>query len=326
MAPKINLLCTCVGRRVSVLKAFRLAAKQLGINLRLLGADCSPTAPALHITDKYFIVPSLEDESYMPTLLEICRAEKVDMAIPFTDWELPAMSANRARFKRVGTRVVVSTPNVIEICRDKRNTYQFLKANGFDTPRLYSHNKAVKGPFPFFMKPRYGSAARNIHFVGDRPTLEFYHHRSPEHVIQEFIRGEEFTVDVLADFSGKALCAVPRQRLEVRAGEVSKGLTVKHRDIMAQSMRLVNELKGCRGVITTQCFLTPKNEIKFIEMNPRFGGGIPLAIRAGANFPKWLLQMHLGKKPDIKPDAWRDGLLMLRYDEAIFVDEDKLQK
>lgn len=83
-------------------------------------------------------------------------------------------------------------------------------------------------------------------------------------------------------------------------------------------MELVAALGECVGVVTLQCFLTVDGRVRFIEINPRFGGGVPLAIRAGADFPRWLIEEHLGRQPDIAPEAWQDGLVMLRYDEAVF--------
>jgi carbamoyl-phosphate synthase large subunit len=65
--------------------------------------------------------------------------------------------------------------------------------------------------------------------------------------------------------------------------------------------------------------LTEDKKIKFIEINPRFGGGAPLSIKAGANFPKWILAEVIRKKPQIKFDGFKDGLTMLRYDAEIWL-------
>ena len=105
--------------------------------------------------------------------------------------------------------------------------------------------------------------------------------------------------------------------------------------MIEQSKMLVESLGAGPGVITIQCFLT-KSKIKskitdrgpagteqiiFIEINPRFGGGIPLSIKAGANFPLWILRLWLGQKPRIRQTGWRDGLTMLRYDEAVWFEK-----
>jgi carbamoyl-phosphate synthase large subunit len=128
-------------------------------------------------------------------------------------------------------------------------------------------------------------------------------------------------LDVLIDFDGKTRCVVPRLRIETRAGEVSKGMTVKHPGIIAAGKKVAEALPGPVGCITVQCFLTMSGDIVFIEINPRFGGGCPLSFAAGADFPKWIIQMVRGEIPDIRLDGWQDGLVMLRYDEGIFVDK-----
>jgi carbamoyl-phosphate synthase large subunit len=172
--------------------------------------------------------------------------------------------------------------------------------------------------FPYFLKPWDGHASKGNAVVRNREELRFYAGRIPNCIVQEFVPGQEYTVDVLVDFAGQVRCVVPRLRIETRTGEVSKGMTVKHPEIIAQSQRLVEELGAGPGVITIQCFLTPDQQIKFIEINPRFGGGVPLSIKAGADFPRWLLQLWLGQAPRIPLTGWRDGLVMLRYDEAIW--------
>ena len=116
-------------------------------------------------------------------------------------------------------------------------------------------------------------------------------------------------------------CVVPRKRIEVRAGEVSKGQIVKHPAIMKQAAKLVEALGAGPGVITLQLFLTRDKKLKFIEINPRFGGGAPLSIKAGANFPKWILQELLASKTNIRFDGFRDKLTMLRYDDEVWVEK-----
>lgn len=318
MGKSVNILLTCIGRRVGLLLAFRRAMAGLGLEGRLIGADHSPLAAAFHLADEGVLVPPVEEPGYVEALLDVCRRRDVGLVVPLIDWELPVLAAARDRFAAVGARLAISSPRVVDICRDKQATHQFLKANQFDTPAVLPYREAVKGPFPLFVKPRYGSSAKDVHFVPDRKSLEFYHKSDVETVIQEFVEGHEYTVDVYAGLDGAARLAVPRRRLEVRGGEVAKAQTVRQREIIDESLRLVAALGEARGVITIQCFLRPDGRIQFIEMNPRFGGGVPLAIAAGADFPRWLIEEHLGRRPEIDPQAWQDGLLMLRYDGEVF--------
>ena len=325
MADTLNTLLTCVGRRVALLEAFRRAMADLGVKGRLYGADHSALAPGFHVADEGLLVPSVSGPDYVEALLDLCKRYEIGLVVPLIDWELEALAAARARFAKIGVRLVISSPKVVDICRNKQQTFEFLKAHGFGTPEVIPVDKAVKGPFPLFMKPRYGSSAKDVHFVPDQEALAYYMRGAGSAcIIQEFVRGKEYTVDVYAGLDGVPRVAVPRRRIEVCGGEVAKARTVRHPEIIRQSMRLVEALGECCGVVTLQCFLTPSDEIKFIEMNPRFGGGVPLAIRAGADFPLWLIEEHLGRRPDIHPEDWQDGLLMLRYDAAVFKRSDEL--
>jgi carbamoyl-phosphate synthase large subunit len=137
----------------------------------------------------------------------------------------------------------------------------------------------------------------------------------------KWISGNEYTLDLYIDRAGQTRAVVPRRRLEVRAGEVSKS-RIEMRESVVQAGHAVAcamAAKGAWGVLNVQCIETEDEEVYFIEINPRFGGGCPLSIQAGYNFPKWLIQEALGWDigPIEVPDA--DGLTMLRYDDAIFV-------
>ena len=284
----------------------------------MLGADRSSLAPGFQAADEGFLVPTAAGPDYVQALLDICRRQHVALVIPLIDWELATIAAARESFAAAGTRAVVSDLRVVEICRDKRRTFEFLKAAGLATPEIFTYEEAVGKPFPLFMKPRFGSSAKDVHTLPDREALEFYHPRAVESVIQEYVQGTEYTVDVYAGFDGAPRVAVPRQRLEVRGGEVSKARTVRHEGVMRDCIRLVEKMRRCAGVVTIQCFVDAAGAIKIIEMNPRFGGGVPLAIRAGANFPRWLIEEHLGRRPLIAPDGWTEDLVMLRYDAEVF--------
>jgi len=318
MSTTVNILMTCIGRRVSLLQSFRRALAELGLGGRIYGSDWSRLTPAFYVTDESFLVPGINAPEYVDVLLDICRQHDVGLVIPLLDPELLILARARERFAQAGARLVLSSLRVVEICRDKLKTFQFLRDHGLGTPRVLSPDEALGGPFPLVVKERRGSSARNVRRVHHAGMLKFARRSKIDFIIQEYVPGVEFTVDVYADFTGRPRVAVPRQRLQVRTGEVTKARTVRDPDVIRDALRLVEALGECVGVITAQCRRTPKGEVKFFDINPRFGGGVPLAIRAGADFPKWILQEHLGQTPSIDPEAWENGLLMLRYDAEVF--------
>jgi len=321
---KVRILFACIGRRVALLQSFRRACGRLGLEGVMIGADSTGDSAALQCCDRRYVVRRVSEPGYARQMRAIIRREGVDLVAPTVDLDLAMWARERERLGREGCTVLVSRPEVVAICQDKRRSCRFLREHGFDTPATFTPEEALRGGrggYPYFLKPWDGHASRGAYVARNREELRFYARRVPNCIVQEFIKGQEHTVDVLADFEGRVRCAVPRRRLETRAGEVSKAVTVKHPRIMARAKALVEALGAGPGVITIQCFLTAEGRIVFIEINPRFGGGAPLAMAAGADLPRWLLQMWLGQRPRIRLDGWRDGVKMLRYDEAVWVEK-----
>jgi len=317
-----SVLFTCIGRRVSLLNSFRRAAGQLKVRASFFGTDTTELSPAMQLCDKAFLVKPVDHPLYIRQLLNIVENNRVKLLVPTVDLDLKVLALNKEKFAAIGCCVLISAPNVVDICQDKRKTYRFLCKNGFDTPVTISIASAIarrKINWPCFLKPWDGSASRGNAVVKDREELLFFAKRIPNAICQEFIKGTEYTCDVYVDFGMNVRCVVPRKRVEVRTGEVSKAQIVKNTDIMSQSSRLVETLGAGPGVITLQLFLTNDGKVKFIEINPRFGGGVPLAIKAGTNFPKWILQELLGTKPKIRFDSFKDRLIMLRYDGEVWL-------
>jgi carbamoyl-phosphate synthase large subunit len=319
----LSILFTCIGRRVSLLNSFRRAGRQLKIDLSVLGTDATELSSALQLCDKGVVVKPITDANYIKQLLSIVRTNKVKLLIPTVDLDLKLLAQNKPKFAAMGCCVLVSTPDVVDICQDKRKTYRFLLENSFDTPPTMSVRSALskkKLDWPCFLKPWDGYASRGNAVVNNHEELSFFAKRIPNAICQEFIKGTEHTCDVYVDFSMKVRCVVPRKRIEVRSGEVSKGQVVKHPRIISEAVRLVETLGAGPGVITLQLFLTDNDKVKFIEINPRFGGGVPLSIKAGANFPKWILQESLGVKTNIRFNNFKDNLIMLRYDGEVWLE------
>jgi carbamoyl-phosphate synthase large subunit len=318
----LGILFTCIGRRVSLLESFRRAARQLKIKASFFGTDTTELSSALQLCDKRFGVKPTTHPGYITQLLSIVKANKVKLLVPTVDLDLKCLARNKPKLAAMGCRVLVSAPEVVDICQDKRKTYRFLVKNGFDTALTMSVRSALSKKsidWPCFLKPWDGYAGRGNAVVNNRKELLFYAKRIPNVICQQFIKGTEYTCDVYVDFGMKVRCVVPRKRIEVRAGEVSKGQVVKNARIMSQAVTLVEKLGAGPGVITLQLFLTDNDKVKFIEINPRFGGGAPLSIKAGADFPKWILQELSGKKTNIRPDGFRDNLIMLRYDSEVWL-------
>jgi carbamoyl-phosphate synthase large subunit len=319
---RLKMLFTCIGRRVELLRAFRRAAKRLGIRLEIHATDSSWTAPAIHLVDKPHLLPPIAPETYVDSVLEVVRSEGIDFLVPLIDSELTLLAEAAERFEKEGCLPLISSAEAVHTCRDKLVTYAALCEAGIDTPKTWAWTDAITRKthrFPYFLKPRTGSASMGNYTIRTLDELHTFGLRVPEPIVQEFVKGSEHTLDVYAGMDGVPRCVVPRKRLEVRTGEVSKGLIVKDEAIMDVGRQVARMLGACRGVITVQCIVTAKKRIRVIEINPRFGGGVPLSIHAGADFPRWILMEVLGERPRIKPESFKGDIAMLRFDDSVFV-------
>jgi carbamoyl-phosphate synthase large subunit len=317
-----TVLISSVGRRSQLVEGFRRALNELGVSGRVLGVDCNPqTAPAAYLVDQCFAVQSCRAAGFIDDVLRIAIEENVRLIVPTIDPELPVYAANRQRFLDHGIEVAISDAETVAIASDKVATHLWLVENGFPTPRQDGVEEVLRHlhdwTFPLIAKPRGGSASIGISIVQSPVDLEMLTMQREQMIVQEIALGDEYTVNVFVR-NGRSVCAVPHLRLETRAGEVSKGMTVRDERLMTLASKIAEALPGARGALNVQCFAQPGGALKVIEINARFGGGFPLADRAGARFPLWLLESVL-KKPGTESGEWQAGLVMLRYDSAVFV-------
>lgn len=323
-----NVLFLAAGRRVSLVREFRRALESLGDAGRVITEDATRSAPAHVVSDAQVALPRCTVPGYVDQLIDLCRRESVRLIVPLIDTVLPVLAPHRAAVEAIGVTALVSSPETAAIGHHKGNTGAFFRRHGFATPRIFEAAEiATLAPsdFPVFVKPPMGSSSIGAEKVTTRTHLDYRLSREPDLLVMECVAGDEYTVDVYVDLKGTPRCAVPRKRLEVRAGEVSKGLTVRDTAIIEQSMAVAAALPGAVGCITLQCFKRPDGTVCFIEINARFGGGYPLSWHAGANYPRWLLQEVRGDKPDyLDGISWRDNLCMLRYDDELIIDGGRL--
>lgn len=318
----INVLILSAGRRVELVNCFRSAAKELGIEGNVLAVDCSRTAPALYFADRGIMLPRIKSGDYVEAIIDICKKEHVTLIVPTIDTELLLLSEQKERIeKQTGSKLLISDIEIIKTCRNKIITQEFMEKNGFLMPRLLSPKELESDDltFPLFIKPIDGSSSINAYKVRNREELDTYSKLIKQPIVQEYVAGEEYTVDVFLDFDSNIITVVPRVRIATRSGEISKGHIVKDREIIEDVTRLMTVLKPV-GHITVQCKKTEKG-VSYIEINPRFGGGAPMSIKAGADSCKNLYRLLRGEKLTYNED-YRENVTFLRFDSCIMLNED----
>ena len=321
-APPLRLLLTSAGRRVELLNSFRSAAAELGVAIEILACDLAPAlSAACHSADRQFAVPPASSPDYVEAVLDIASAKGVQLLVPTIDPELLPLARARSRFADAGCEVAVSGPELVAIAGDKLATAEFLAAHAVPSPTTVTLDAARAAPCawpgPMFVKPQFGSAGRGTRAVADAVALAALEAGEPM-LVQTLLKGGEYTVNVYFDSAGRLVTAVPHRRLAVRAGEVEKGVTERVPGLLDLARQLAAVLPEPRGALCFQAMLDADGTATVFEINARFGGGYPLAHRAGAPFARWLIEERLGL-PSTAGDGWRAGVSMLRYDAAVFV-------
>lgn len=318
----IRILFTGVGRRVELLQAFRNAALVLNKELRIYGADMTGTAPALAYCNYARKVVAMKDAGYIDNLLAVCKKDRIDLVIPTIDTDLLILSENKEKFEAIGTKVMISNPNKIRICRDKNNTSQFFVDCGLHAPMPVNDWKGYKAGFPAFIKPKDGSSSINAFKVENAEELEVYACQIADYIVQPFVSGREYTIDIFCDWDGQPITIVPRERVQVRAGEVLKTQICMDATMIEESKVLCNAFKPC-GPITVQLIRDNFGIDWFIEINPRFGGGAPLSMKAGARSAEAILKLLDGN--EIGEYEISDGAIYSRFDQSVCIAEGKSQ-
>lgn len=318
----MNILITSAGQRVSLVRSFQTELKKYFVNGRVFTTDLNPIlAPACHVSDQSFTVPCVTSPEYIEKLLQLCLSNKIKLVVPTIDTELLVLSENIEYFKQQGIHLLVSDPELVHQCRDKRVINQFFERKGISIPQQYSLEDLQ---FPVFVKPYDGSLSKGIFTAYCAEDIKLEHHADPKLMFMEYISPEdydEFTVDCYYDQASKLKCVVPRKRIFVRAGEVNKGVTKKN-IIVTEFNEKLKYISGARGCLTIQVFLhKTEDKILGIEINPRFGGGYPLSYLAGANYSEWAIREYLLNQKIEEFAAWSDNLLMLRYDAEVLVND-----
>ena len=313
----MNILFTCAGRRTYLLNYFR---ENLNEGDTIIATDMQLSAPALQAADVKIQVPAVYAKDYIDITSDICRKHHVDALISLNDLELPILAENKAKFEAEGVRVIVSGPEVIDICFDKYKTAQWTESIGLCAPKTYVRLDEAKKAlatreiaFPLFMKPRWGSGSIGLETIDDMEELDIYYNILMKKIkksilatasvgdeyimIQEKLTGQEFGLDVMNDLQGNHVAVSVKKKLAMRAGETDKAITVDLPEVREMGKKIGENLHHI-GNLDVDIMQRANGEYCVLELNPRFGGGYPFSYEAGVNLPKAVLQWLKGEKID----------------------------
>ncbi len=318
----MNVLISSASRKVELIRAFQKALAQEGGG-KVVAIDASPLAPALYFADEHFLVPLSNSAEFLDVMLRICKQYNIRLIVPTRDEELLFFAEHKYKFADINTIVMISDLESVRICQDKRLFIKFCQERNISIPKTYESNSLPPNiNYPLFIKPCFGKSSYMTKRINSKEELKLALEQIPNPLIQQFIQAPEYSVDIFADFSGKIISVVPRERIRTFGGESFVSRTSLNSSIIQESIRLIIEL-GLIGHNTIQCFFD-SDIVKFIEVNPRFGGAANLGFAAGTFTPLFLVKLLKGEKLQPRIGEFKDNYVMLRYTEDLFINANSI--
>ena len=282
--------------------------------------DIDPYAPGFFLVspERRVILARGDDPGFVDRILGICRAEEIGIVVPTVDSELLPLAERRAEFEDEGIHLMLAPASAIGACLDKWELMRCCHGR-VRTPRSALFDETFElaaWGFPFFIKPRRGSGSRGIvavHGGAELVGLE----RSPDLLVQEFLPGTEYSLDVLASADGEVRAVVPRARLKIDSGIAITGRTVPSEKLERVGRRAA-EAVGLTGVANVQVKDDADGEAALIEINPRFPGTMPLTVAAGVNMPAIALREVRGEPMPAGPIPFRELAMARFFDQRCF--------
>ena len=312
--------------------------------VNVVGVDMNPDAYGFALVDESAVVPAGTDDDYISRMTTIAAREAVDVVLPLTTAELGPLSRNRDAFDAT---VMVSDPGPLGVANDKGQLYDFLDRAGLDCAPTFRRVETLDGFLdacaelgypeqPVCFKRPVASGMRGFRVLDEsedrlsrllsqkpdsavttldsvQPVLDSAE-TFPELVVMEYLPGEEYSVDVLAqgDTVGPV---IPRSRTRTRAGISFEGTVERDEQLIEAAAEICREL-GVEYNINVQ-FKYDRNGVpKVLEINPRVSGTIVMCIGAGANMPYLGVKQALGEPLPPVDVEW--GTHMVRYWQEVF--------
>ncbi len=301
-------------RRVSMAELLKESGRKLGYDVEIIAYELDRKVP-ISLVGKVVKGLRWSDPDVVEDIARIVKENNINIILPFVNGSIEIASLCRDRIP--GVFVPVSDFDLCAALFDKVEAAKLFKSAGLHIPRTYN---VLNAEIPAIAKPRRGGSSRGIQIFNNIDDL-MHLENLDDYLVQEYIRNaREYTVDCYISQAGEILVTVPRERLEIMGGEVTRTQTRHIDELITLTHKVIEKLKFT-GCVTIQFLYDPaRDRFLLMEVNPRLGGGVICSIYAGAPIPDYILSEALGLP--VKPcNDWEDNLLMARYQkEAIFHD------
>ncbi|HEX9064562.1 MAG TPA: ATP-grasp domain-containing protein [Streptosporangiaceae bacterium] len=264
--------------------------------VRLLAADMDAWAAGLYLVapEDRTLIPAGAAAGFAHVLLERCRQLRASVVIPTVDAELRPLAAARPAFAAAGIELLLPPEQALHTILDKLT----LARHCADTVRVPRTEQFLPGldpggwSYPVVVKPRTGSGSRDIRVLSSAAELDAAE-RSGDLLVQEYLPGDEYSIDVFASRPGEVVAAVPRLRAKVDSGISVAGRTVRDPEL-EEFGAAVARVTGLQFIANVQAKRDRAGCPALLEVNPRAPGSLALTIASGVDMPRLAMDVLAG--------------------------------
>lgn len=346
---KVNLLITGIGS-AGVYGVIKCLREQTNLDIRIVGFDCDEEIASRYLVDSFYTSPLRHSEAFLPFLDELVQQEKIDVIWPIPTAELELFSRLKPHFEKQGVKVLVSDIDGLVIANNKRFLYEFMQERNHPCQMNFQVISSYDQLLPAMEKQGYPEKAVCVRkafstgaqgfrivdphadlldqFLNKNPssTITSFDYLAsflksanvfPELIVQEYLPGDEYDVDVLA-LQGDSLAIIPRINHRMLWGGSLVCETEPHQEIIAHSRDIVRQL-NLSYIVSLSFKFDELGNPKLIEINPRVPSSIAITWAAGVNYPALALQLAERNIIEIPDIHWHTK--MIRHWEEVYVDQ-----
>lgn len=322
---------------------------------RLLITHNNPHFIGFDLADHAELEPMFNDaEAYAAWALEFVKTHGVECIVASRNLE--ALALNEAAFEAMGVKVLkacdLSTWNEIDdkiafyhklqnagagemlprwttwrsdLSTSLNDAISCITAAGLGEPKREACIKPARGIFGqgffhFQPEPDVDQLLFNVDAKLMEPSrfapLAFASGKAKGHsdwMVMEFMPGSEFSVDCLA-WDGKLVSAVAREK----RSPANHGQVIVNDPNIEKYCEQLAQIFGMQGVFNAQFKVDVTGELRILEINPRFSGGMGMSLLSGVNLVWWWIKLAYGadpatvpvSQPDVRVYSWRKAVCL----------------
>lgn len=309
-----NILVTSIGGDLgqAVCKALRYSK----YDIKIIGSDCKSFIPYSIFCDDFHIIPKAEDLTYTKFINEFVLYNSIELVYICSEQELLYICDHFDDISlELRSRFVLLPFYIIDICRDKYKTVQFLRSNHFPYPYsvLIDDSKPIDNllkdfTYPFVVKKITDSGSKHLHIVENLQDFNKINNLNNDYMLQEYIPGIEYTSAVYRDPYSKEIYVIILERI-LKAGMSAEVKVVFNKEIENLCREVAIKL-NLIGSINIQLRKQEDSPPVIFEINPRYSSTAFMRAVFGFNDVIFAFENIIYKKaitaPNIKPgEAYR---------------------